>query len=145
MATDLEKSLMTYIYNLLTTDASLKSAMGETVRLYLAWANPDAEFPYLVHRLAIRKHLGTEVIQKAAYYLDIWSDSPNAEEILAIRILVVGLLDELVFSTADVKQCHIEFMTSGFIPESEQGIWHYATMWDIAFRRDTEAGIINSR
>ena len=145
MATDLEKSLMAYLWTRLTTDATLLAALGGTARCYLAWAVPDATFPYLVHRLAIRKHSGTHVVQKAAYYLDIWSDSPNAEEILAIRVLIVGLLDELVFSTADVKQCHIEFMTSGFVPEPEQGIWHYATMWDIAFRRDTEAGIINAR
>jgi len=145
MATDLEKSLIDYLWIKYTDSTTLKAAMGGTVRCYLAWAIPDATFPYLVHRLAIRKHPGTHVVQKAAYYLDIWSDSPDANEILAIRVLIVGLLDELVFSTADVKQCHIEFMSSGFVPESEQDIFHYATMWDIAFRRDTEAGIINSR
>ena len=145
MTTDLDKSLTSYLWPLFTDSTALKAAMGGTVRCYLAWAIPDATFPYLVHRLDIRKHPGTHVIQKAAYYLDIWSDSPNAEEILAIRVLIVGLLDELVFSTDDVKQCHIEFMTSGFVPEPEQGIWHYAIMWDVVFRRDTEAGLINSR
>lgn len=144
MTVDTQKSLLTYIYNLLTTDPDLKSAMGDTVRLYLTWATPDAVFPYLVHRIDIRREPGTHVIQKATYYLDIWSDSPNAEEILAIRALLIGLLDELTFNTADddVSLVHIEIMSDGFIPEPEQGIWHYATMWDMIFRRDSEATAI---
>ena len=145
MTVDLQKSLMTYIWNLLTTDTALKAAMGDTVRCYLTWAEENAAFPYLVHRLDIRKEPGTHVIRKATYYLDIWSDSDNADEILAIRERLIQLLDELVFSTDDVSLVHIEIGTDGFVPESEQGIWHYATMWDWIFRRDSEATSIEGR
>ena len=145
MIVDLQKSLMTYIWDLLTEDTTLKAAMGDTVRCYLTWAPPDAAFPYLVHRLDIRRHPGTHVIQNAAYYLDIWSDSPNADEILAIRERLIQLLDELVFSTDDVKLVHIEIVSDSFIPETEQGIWHYATLWDWIFRRDSEATSIEGR
>lgn len=145
MTVDTQASLMTHLWNLLTTDPSLKTAMGETVRCYLTWAPPDAVFPYLVHRLDIRKEPGAYPVQRATYYLDIWSDSPNADEILAIRALLIGLLDELVFDTDDVKRVHIEVASDGFIPETEQGIWHYATMWNLILRRDSEAIVIEGR
>ncbi len=145
MTVDTSKSLITYIYDRLTTDATFKTLMGGTVRLYLDFAEPDAEFPYLVQRLDIRKEPGTFVIQKATHYLDIWSDSPNADELLSIRERLIQLLDELVFSTSDVGSVHIGFLFSGGVPEPEQGIWHYATMWDWIFRRDSEATSIEGR
>ena len=156
MTVDTQKSLLPYLWTLLTGDAppdppelaeSLQTIMGGTVRCYLTWAPPDAVFPYFVHRLDIRKEPGTHVIQRATYYLDIWSDSPNADEILLIRKRIIELLDELVFSipTGEVSSVHIEIASDGFIPEPEQGIFHYATLWDLIFRRDSEANAINSR
>ena len=146
MVLDTQESLLDYIYDRLTKNEGLKEAMGGTVRLELTWAKPDTKFPYLVHRIDIRKEPGTHVIQAATYYLDIWSDSPSAfDEITPIRKILIGLLDELVFSTADVSLVHIEIMSDGFIPEMEQGIWHYATMWEWTFRRDAEAVAIEAR
>jgi len=145
MVIDTSKSITDYIFALLVADTSLKTTMGETVRLYLTWAKPDAAFPYLVHRLDIRREPGTHVIQKATYYLDIWSDSPNADETFAIRKRLMELLDELVFTTDDVSLVHIEITSDGFTPEIEQDIWHYATMWDLIFRRDSEATSIEGR
>ena len=145
MTLDTQKSLLTHIWTLLTDDATLKAAMGGTVRCYLAWAEEDAEFPYLVHRIDIRREPGTHVIQRGTYYLDIWSDSPNADEILSIRQRLIQILDELIFSTDDVARVHMEIMSDGFIPETEQGIWHYATLWDCIFRRDAEATSIEGR
>lgn len=142
---DTQKSLTTAIYNLLTGDPTLKTTMSDPVRLYLTWAPPDAQFPYLVHRLDIRKEPGTYVIQKATHYLDIWSDSPNADEVLLIRKRLIELLDELIFSTDEVARVHIEIVSDGFIPEPEQGIWHYATLWDLIFRRDAEVASIEGR
>ena len=142
---DTQKSLLTYVWTLLTGDAALKAAMGGTVRLALTWAPPDCAFPYLVHRLDIRREPGTHVIQKATYYLDIWSDSPNADEALLIRKRLIELLDELIFSTADVSRVHIEIMSDGFVPEVEQDIWHYATMWELIFNRKSEATAIEGR
>lgn len=149
MTEDTQKSLLGKLWTILTgddvEDIGLQTLMGSSVRLYLTWAPPDAEFPYLVHRIDIRKEPGAYPIQKATHYLDIWSDSPNADEVLAIRKRLIELLDELVFDTDDVKLVHIEIMSDGFIPETEQGIWHYATMWDWIFRRDSEANSIEGR
>lgn len=146
MVLDTQKSLLASIYKLLTEDEDLKTAMRGTVRLELTWAKPDTEFPYLVHRIDIRREPGTHVIQAATYYLDIWSDSGSAfDEITPIRKRIIELLDELIFSTDEVSNCYVAIMSDGFIPEMEQGIWHYATIWELMFRRDAEAAAIEAR
>lgn len=145
MTVDVRRSLVNYLWTLLTDDTALKEDMGGTVRCYLDKAKADAEFPYLVHRLDIRMEEGTFVVQRATYYLDIWSDSNSAEEITAIRERLVQLLDQLVFSTDDVKSVHIEFLSDSDVPTDEQGIWHYAMIWELIFRRDSEATSIEAR
>jgi len=145
MATvDTQKSLLTYLFNLLTTDVTLKAAMGGTVRLYPTWAEPDAVFPYLVHRIDIAA-AEPFMMRQATYYLDIWSDSPNADAILAIRKRLIELLDELEPSTTDIAGGRLWLQTDGFVPESEGGIWHYATMWNLRYYRKTEVAGILSR
>ena len=141
---DTQKAILTYIYNLLTTDATLKSAMGGTVRLYPTWAKPDAEFPYLVHRLDIAS-VDFFPMRMAAYYLDIWSDSPSAEEILTIRTQIITLLDELEPSIDEVSAARLWLQTDGFVPESEQDIWHYVTLWNLRYYRKSEVSAILAR
>ena len=142
---DTQKSMLTYLWTRLTSDTSLQATMGGTVRCYLTWAKPDAEFPYLVHRIEFMREPGTHVIQRASYYLDAWSDSPDADEILAIRERLIQLLDELVFSTTEIGMTHIEIVSARDLPESEQDIWHQATLWEIVLRRDAEAVSIEGR
>lgn len=144
MTVDTQKSLLTYLWNLLTGDTDLKAAMGGTVRCYLTWAKPDAEFPYLVNRLDIAPQEPWPMRQ-ATYYLDIWSDSPNADEILAIRKIIIELLDELEPATDEVAAARLWLQTEGFIPESEQGIWHYATQWNLRYYRAAETSAIIGR
>lgn len=140
MTVDIQKSLLSYIYTLLTTDETLKAAMGGTVRLFLTWAKPDAVFPYLVNRIdmGILGDWSPEAV--CTYYLDIWSDSSNAEEILAIRVLIMGLLDGLIFSTDETTDCHLWIQTDGFVPEVEEGIWHYACQFNLKWLKDAQIG-----
>ncbi len=145
MVLDTQESLLTYIHNLLTGDIDLKAAMGGTVRLELTWAKPDMEFPYLVHRIDI----GVDPFwpaRRAVYYLDIWSDNPSAfAEITPIRKLIIELLDELEFSTDEVDRADFYLQTDGFIPETEQGIWHYAIMFNLNYFRYAEITAIDAR
>ena len=146
MATiDTSRSILTYIYNLLTADSSLKSTMGGTVRLYLTWAVPDAEFPYLVQRLDIRPAGDFFPMRIGTLYLDLWSDSPNANEITAMRKRIIELFDELNFSTDEADEVRVSLQTEGFVPEMEDGIWHYATMWNLRYYRKTEVASIIAR
>jgi len=141
MVIDIQKSLLTYIYDLLTTDDPLKEAMGGTVRLYLTWASPDAIFPYLVQRIDIGRATEWTPERASTYYLDIWSDSPNADEILAIRTILMGLLDNIEFSTSETTEVHLWIQADAFVPEVEQGIWHYAMQFNLKWLKDAQIGV----
>ena len=145
MTVDVRRSLINYFWDRLTTDSSLKTIMGDTVRCYWPKAVANAAFPYLVHRLDIRSDPGTYVVQRATYFLDIWSDSVDGAEVTNIRERLVQLLDQLGFSTDDVKSAHIEFLSDTDVPMDEQGIWHHAMIWELIFRRDSEAASIEGR
>lgn len=144
MTLDTQKSILTYLWNLLTGDTDLEKAMGGTIRCYLTWAEPDAVFPYLVHRIDIAP-AEPFPMRQATYYLDIWSDNPNADEILAIRKLIIELLDELEPATAEIAGARLWLQTDGFIPETEQGIWHYALMFNLRYYRVSETTAIIGR
>lgn len=145
MTVDIQKSLLTYIHTLLTTDDDLKAAMGSTVRLFPIWAAPDSAFPYLVHRIDMGIGADWSPEARCSYYLDIWSDSPNAEEILAIRELIMSLLDGLIFSTDETTDCHLWIQTDAFIPEIEPGIFHYACMFNLKWINDAKVGVMLKR
>lgn len=144
MTDDIQKSLLSHIYTLLTTNGLLV-VMGDPVRLYLAWALPDAEFPYLVNRIdmGILGDWSPEAV--CTYYLDIWSDSSDANEILAIRKIIMELLDGLIFSTTETTDCHLWIQTDAFIPEIEPGIWHYACQFNLKWLKDAQIGQILKR
>lgn len=144
MVLDTQEALLTYIYNLLTTDSGLQTAMGGTVRIYHTWATPDAVFPYLVYRIDISP-AEPFMIRMASLFLDIWSDSQDAAEVVAIRKRIIELLDELEPSITEVEAARLWLQTEGFIPESEQYIWHYATQWNLRYYRKQEVSSIISR
>lgn len=145
MTTDIQESLLTYLDTLLTTDGDLQTAMGGTVRLYPIWAKIDAPFPYLVHRIDMGILGDWSPVARCTYYLDIWSDSPTAEEILAIRELIMSLLDGLDFVTAETTECYLWIQTDAFIPEPEPGIWHYACQFNLKWLKDAQIGTLLKR
>lgn len=132
MTVDTQKSILTYIFTRLTTDATLMTACGGTVRLYPVWALPDATFPYLVNRIDLSDwSVYGSPLRKGTYIIDLWSNSTNAEEILAIRTEVKRLLNGLDFSTAEVDMAKLWLQTDGFIPEATQNIWHYSMQFNL--------------
>jgi len=145
---DIQEALLDYIYARLVADTGLIAAMGGTVRLAAVWAKPDTTFPYLVHRIDIGPDASDVIaLRRATYYIDIWSDSPNASEILSIRQEIIESLDELEFNTASNEATRARFLlqTDAFIPETEDGIWHYAIMFNLRFFRNTEITAIDAR
>ena len=144
VSVDTQLSLLTYLYDLLTKDEDLKTFMGDEVRLYLTWAETDAAFPYLVHRVDIAP-AEPYMVRQATYYLDIWSATANALEALAIRARLIQLLDELQFSTEEAVGCRLWLQTDGFIPETEESIWHYAIQFNLRYYRQGETEEIIGR
>ena len=139
---DIQKSLLTDIYNLLTADTTLKSNMGGTVRLYHTWAETDAVFPYLVYRIDMGNVADWCPQRKCTLYLDIWSDSTNADEALDIRKQIVTLIDNYHSSTDETSEFFIWLQTDGFVPEAEEGIYHYAMQFNLKFVRDSHIGAL---
>ena len=142
---DIQESLLTAIHTLLTADTTLKSKMGGAVRLYPIWAPPDAEFPYLVHRMDLRPMADYSPQFKSTYLIDIWSYSPTAKETLDIRERLMSLLDERNSSTGETSGYWLWRQTDGFIPESSEGIWHYACQFNLKYIEDAKIGVLLRR
>lgn len=143
---DLHKRLLTQLYATLTADSTLQSAMGGTVRLYLAGASPDAIFPYLVHRLDLINVTDYSPERRGTYLIDIWSDSPNADEILAIRGQLVSLVDELYYSSVSEHDGAWFWIQSDmFVPEPEPGIWHYNLSFNMKYLREADVSSLLRR
>jgi len=142
---DIVESLLTAIHTLLTGDSTLKSRMGGTVRLYPVWAPPDAEFPYLVHRIDIRPLADYSPQSKSTYLIDIWSYSPSAKETLDIRERLMELLDGLDSSTTKTSEFWLWKQGDGFVPESTEGIWHYAMILNLKHTNDAQIGVLLKR
>jgi len=144
MTVDTHKSIINYIYNLLTADAGLIAALGGTVRLSLTWAPPDETFPYLVHRIDLAGwSTANSPLRRGTYIIDIWSDSTNADQILAIRNEVKRLLNGLQFATAEVDMAMLWLQTDGFIPEATQNIWHYTMQLNIRMQELNGQPLLN--
>lgn len=144
MTLDVQESLLTALYNRLTGDGTLQTAMGGSVALYPVWAKPDAAFPYLVHRIDMRAG-GIWPERIGTYLIDIWSNSPIATEIITTRKRIIELLDEYQFNTTEVKNVKIRLEAEGFIPETEPDIFHYAVQFSLTLWRQSEVTTIISR
>ncbi len=141
---DIQESLLTAVYTLLTEDSTLQSRMGGTVRLYPIMAVPDAEFPYLVHKIDMTNPDYNPVV-RCTYVLDIWSYSPSAEEVLDIKERVEALLEDLDSSTDETSDFWMWLQTHGFVAESSEGIWHYTCQFNLRYVRDAQIGVLLKR
>lgn len=141
MTVDIQQSLLNHLWNLLTTNADVREAMGRsTYLLYHTWAEPDATFPYMVHRIDMGILGDWSPEAACTYYLDIWSYSEDVTEILAIRTLIMGLLDNIEFSTTETTEVHVWIQTDGFVPETEERLWHYAMQFNLKWIKDAQIG-----
>ncbi len=144
MVLDTNLSLLSALYTVLTADATLKDAMGGTVRLYPVQATEDAVSPYLVHRIDGGLVGDFWPIRQSTYQLDAWSETDNVTEILAIRKRIIELLDERIFTATEFQSARLWLQTDGFIPD-DLSVWHYSFQWNLRLYRKSEAAAIISR
>jgi len=141
MVLDIQESLMSSLYTTLTGDATLKSLMGGTVRLYPIHARPNAAFPYLVNRIDMGIDGDWNPVRRCTYYLDIWSNSDKTEETTDIRQRIMTLIDDYNSSTDETTDFRLWIQTDGFIPEMAENIFHYAIQFNLKFLRDSQVGV----
>jgi hypothetical protein len=140
MTVDTQKSLLEFIYSYLTNDAALKLALGGTVSLYPIFAPNDTPMPYLVQKLDFKD---TEFfpVNQGTLQFDLWSRSPNADQILSMRKRLIEMLDQYNFDTDEVKGVRVWKYSDGFVPD-DPGIWHYVILFSIRLYRASEVAVI---
>ena len=140
---NIQESLLNHLYSLITTNTTINNLIN--YRLYLSWAEPDAEFPYLVHRIDMGREGDYSPVSRCTYYLDIWDYSSTAKRTLDIFDVLLSILNNHTFTTSETSRCVIWIQTSAFIPEETQNIWHYATQWNMRWVYDNDIGILLPR
>lgn len=137
---DLELSIISALYNSLTGDSDIQTALGGEVRLFLVFPDEESpELPYLVHRLA-HKRGESVVVRPAVYYLDLWDYSDTADRVYAARAAIIKLLDlkTLAIPGGEAEFVRVRLQDDGFIPEETPKIWHYAFQFEIRYVRSAE-------
>jgi len=145
MALDIQESLRTALYALLTGDATLKSLMGGTVRLYPVTAKPDAVMPYLVHRIDMGNDGDWDPFRRCTYIIDLYSSSPGSEETTDIRQRIMTLVNELDSSTDETTDFHLWIQADSDVPDPSENTFHYVFQFNLKYLRDGQVGTLLKR
>jgi len=133
MAVETGQSVITAIWNRLTSDATMKSLLSDPVSLYRVMAPLNPDFPYMVHRA----DAGTWPIANSDYYLDVWyygSDSaPVDSTVERIRTLLENW--RLVPGDNELGAARMIFVgeLSGYVPTDAQKVWRYEMRFKIKY------------
>lgn len=147
---DVELAIITALWNLIKGDPQLQGIMAHHPPhqewLHLNWAETDAPFPYMVHRLELNVQQPWPIAE-ATYFLDLWDDSPNAGRLYVMRGRLVTLLDRCRIEVPgqEIMAARVFLQAGGSVPEPEPGIQHYTTRWAIRFARAAEVEAITER
>jgi hypothetical protein len=144
------------LFTVLTTDATLATAMGSAWStsspwLYPGWAKPDAAMPYICHLFQdLRANEGEWITRSGTYTVNIWSSSNNMEEARAIRDRLMTLLDQQSWDissggTEYVTALRLWLQTEGFVIEDTEEVWHYVIQFNVRLIRRGEIANILSR
>ena len=137
MAVETGQAIITYLWTRLTSDATLKSVLGDPVSVYRVMGPADPAFPYFWQKLTMNGNLfdGTHT-----YYLDLWYYGVDSAVPDSAIDRVKILLHEWTYETAlDEASGFLEWFSGGYIETDAANVWHYATQWDlhIGAARDT--------
>jgi len=129
VAVETGQAIITALWTRLTTDATLKSVLGDPISVYRIMATSEPPFPYFRHRLVINGDLLDGI---HTYYLDLWyyGDGPTTPDSAMDRVKI--LLHEWTFVTEfDEASGFLEWFSGGYIETDAAKVYHYATQWDV--------------
>jgi len=137
VAVETGQAIITYLNLRITSDATIKSLLGDPVLCWRVMATEDPTMPYFWHRLSLNGNLFRGI---HTYYLDLYyyGDSPATADSAIDRVKI--LLQEHRYTTADDEAVGtINWFSGGYIPTDNAKVWHYATQWDVSIgaARDT--------
>lgn len=151
MSMSTHEAIITALWSTIKGDPEMQAIMAHHPPsqewLYWTWAETDAPFPYLVHRLDDAVVPDQWGMSQATYYLDLWDDSPNAGRILTMRGRLIALLDRSTVEVPgkEVLAARMFLDSTGAVPEPEPGIHHYAMLWTIRYARQADIVEITKR
>jgi len=140
----IEKLILNELWDILTLDETLAGLMGGTVNLYLEQAPPDSPFPYMVHRIELRNITDYSPERQGTYLVDLWSNSPNADEVLSICDRVDELIHNAEFETLELDEVWLWRQAETPVPD-EPGIRHRNLQFNIRYLRLADAANILRR
>ncbi len=147
---DTQSAIRYAVWYRLTQDEELKRLFGGQVRMHPVWAPKDAPLPYMVHRF--QNDRVDTIIKNGRWYLDFWDYNNTAERIYAISGRAIELMEHAVLGLVDSGSGYVwvcqavqdqprdllvaarfYLLSDGDVPEDTDGIWHYASTWNIRF------------
>ena len=130
-AVETGQAIITALWTRITSDATMKSVMGDHVSLYRVMGPADPSMPYFWHRLALN---GDMFHSTHSYFLDLWYygvDSAVPDQAIDRAKI---LLHEWRFTTAnDEAGGLLSWFSGGYIPTDVSNVWHYAMQFDARF------------
>lgn len=138
-----DDAIIEAVWRLLAQDAELGTIMGG-VRQYHEWAEPDAEFPYLVH-LFRSVPTATSAVRLGTYVLDIWDYAPTAAHVAEIQRRVTELLERAYLKVPDLGLVRLWNQRWEPVPTGEKDIWRRSSFWDVRYAITRELGAIVTR
>jgi hypothetical protein len=147
---DTQSAIRYAVWYRLTQDEQLKQLFGGQVPLHLVWAPKDAPLPYMVHRF--QNNRVDTIIKDGRWYLDFWDYNDTAERIYTISGRAIELMEHAVLGLVDsgagylwvcqviqkaprnlLVAARFYLQSDGDVPEDTDGIWHYASTWNVRF------------
>ena len=123
------QAIITYLWTRLTTDATLKSVLGDPVNVYRVMGPADPTMPYFWQKLSMNGNLLHGV---HTYYLDLWYYGVDSAVPDSAIDRVKILLHELGTDTgSDEANILLEWFSGGYIETDAANVWHYATQWNL--------------
>lgn len=133
------------IYNRLMSSSVLQTIMG-AVRVHYVF--PDEEeppLPYIVHRVDLNENPDS-IVEQGIWFCDIWDYSGAATRAEQIRDEITRLFDLWQLDgLTDARGVRFNSNGSGFVPDTETGIWHIAMQFRVRFARVADATALLTR
>jgi|UniRef100_A0A7C2WDZ7 hypothetical protein len=132
------------VWSRLAADSMLASLMGGRARQYHEWAEPDAPFPYLVHRFRSAP-APTPGMRLGTYVIDIWDHAPTAARLAAIQRRLTELLDLAYLELPELGI--VRFWNERWepVPQDEKNIWRRTSEWGVRYASKRELTAIVTR
>lgn len=143
MSIDPHEAIIQKFYNTITGDSDMQDLVGGTFHIYNDKAGKDPDLPYFVHEVSTEK-IDTGR-RRGTYVLDWYENSKKSSGVWDIRRRLFILLDEARLETTEAGLIRVNNQMCDPVPESEPGIQHYHSRWNIRYFASEIVGEINSR